>query len=97
MVLPSGLKDTAEGSINNPLEFEVIEELAAGMVSTLPVQKNQVARIMTGAQMPDECDAVIMLELTKEFEKDGKKYISFKRSLNEGENVSFQRRGCKKR
>ncbi|MGE7765262.1 molybdopterin molybdotransferase MoeA [Peribacillus sp. NPDC096540] len=89
-------EDTAEGSLNNPLEFEVIEELAAGMVSTLPVQQNQVARIMTGAQMPDECDAVIMLELTKEFEKDGKKYISFKRSLNSGENVSFKGEDAKK-
>ncbi|MCK1985502.1 MULTISPECIES: molybdopterin molybdotransferase MoeA [Peribacillus] len=89
-------KDTAEGSINNPLEFEVVEELAAGMVSTIPIQKNQVARIMTGAQMPAECDAVIMLELTKEFEKDGKKYISFKRSLREGENVSFQGEDAKK-
>lgn len=89
-------KDTSKGSINNPLEFEVVEELAAGMVSTIPVQKNQVARIMTGAQMPDKCDAVIMLELTKEFEKDGKKYISFKRSLREGENVSFQGEDAKK-
>lgn len=46
--------------------------------------------------MPAECDAVIMLELTKEFEKDGKKYISFKRSLKEGENVSFQGEDAKK-
>ncbi|MDV7764188.1 gephyrin-like molybdotransferase Glp [Peribacillus sp. CSMR9] len=89
-------RDTVEGSINNPLEFEVVEELAAGMVSTIPVQKNQVARIMTGAQMPAGCDAVIMLELTKEFEKDGKKYISFKRSLKVGENVSFQGEDAKK-
>ena len=89
-------RDTVEGSIDNPLEFEVVEELAAGMVSTIPVQKNQVARIMTGAQMPAGCDAVIMLELTKEFEKDGKKYISFKRSLKEGENVSFQGEDAKK-
>ncbi|SNT05319.1 molybdopterin molybdochelatase [Bacillus sp. OK838] len=89
-------RDTVEGAINNPLEFEVVEELAAGMVSTIPVQKNQVARIMTGAQMPAGCDAVIMLELTKEFEKDGKKYISFKRSLKEGENVSFQGEDAKK-
>ncbi|MGE6612343.1 gephyrin-like molybdotransferase Glp [Peribacillus sp. NPDC076916] len=89
-------KDTAEGSINTPLEFEVVEELAAGMVSKIPVQKNQAARIMTGAQMPAECDAIIMLELTKELEKDGKKYVSFKRSLKEGENVSFQGEDAKK-
>jgi molybdopterin molybdotransferase len=88
--------DTASGSLDNPLEFEIIEELAAGMVSTLPVKQNQAARIMTGAQMPAECDAVIMLELTKEFEKGGKKYISFKRSLKEGENVSFKGEDAKK-
>lgn len=88
--------DTSKGSLDNPLEFEVVEELAAGMVSTVPVQKNQVARIMTGAQMPKECDAVIMLELTKEIEKDGKKYISFKRSIKEGENVSFKGEDAKK-
>ncbi|WP_285768541.1 gephyrin-like molybdotransferase Glp [Peribacillus sp. SI8-4] len=83
-------KDTEKGSIHNPLTFEVVEELAAGMVSTVPIQQNQAARIMTGAQLPAGCDAVIMLELTKESEMDGKKYISFKRSLEEGENVSFQ-------
>ncbi|WP_057915741.1 gephyrin-like molybdotransferase Glp [Peribacillus muralis] len=89
-------KDTVSGSIAYPLEFEVVEALAAGMVSTVPVQQNQAARIMTGAQMPAECDAVIMLELTKEFEKDGKKYISFKRSLEKGENVSFEGEDAKK-
>ena len=83
-------QDTAEGSLDHPLEFEVIEEIAAGMVPSLPVGKNQAVRIMTGAQMPEECDAVIMLELTKEIEKDGKKYISFKRSLKKGENVSVK-------
>ncbi|WP_340372722.1 gephyrin-like molybdotransferase Glp [Peribacillus sp. FSL E2-0218] len=82
--------DTVEGSVHSPLTFEVVEALAAGMVSTIPVQQNQAVRIMTGAQMPAGCDAVIMLELTKESEVDGKKYISFKRSLKEGENVSFQ-------
>ncbi|MFD9627638.1 molybdopterin molybdotransferase MoeA [Peribacillus muralis] len=89
-------KDTVSGSIAYPLEFEVVEALAAGMVSTVPIQQNQAARIMTGAQMPAECDAVIMLELTKEFEKDGKKYISFKRSLEKGENVSFEGEDAKK-
>ncbi|AOH53247.1 molybdopterin molybdenumtransferase [Peribacillus muralis] len=83
-------KDTIEASVHGPLKFEVVEELAAGMVSTVPVQQNQAVRIMTGAQMPAGCDAVIMLELTKELDIDGRKYISFKRSLKEGENVSFQ-------
>lgn len=89
-------EDTTFGSLSNPLEFEVIEELGAGMVSSKTVQKNQAVRIMTGTQMPAECDSVIMLELTKGFEKDGKKYISFKRSIKKGENVSFQGEDAKK-
>ncbi|MDQ0220389.1 molybdopterin molybdenumtransferase MoeA [Peribacillus cavernae] len=82
--------DTAGASRENPLEFEVIEELGAGMVPTRPVNPFQAVRIMTGTQMPVECDAVIMLELTQDIEKDGRKYIRFKRSLKKGENVSFQ-------
>jgi molybdopterin molybdotransferase len=88
--------DTTDASRDNPLEFEVIEELAAGMVPQRKVHEFQAVRIMTGAQMPAECDAVIMLELTEEFEKDGKKYIRFKRSLKKGENVSFKGEDAKK-
>jgi molybdopterin molybdotransferase len=83
-------QDTIEASRENPLEFEVVEELAAGMVPQQPVHSFQAARIMTGAQMPAECDAVIMLELTEDIKRDGKKYIRFKRTMKKGENVSFK-------
>ncbi|WP_409304360.1 gephyrin-like molybdotransferase Glp [Peribacillus sp. SCS-155] len=82
--------DTEEGSTNKPLTFEVIEELGAGMVPTKAVGPFQAVRIMTGTQMPKECDAVLMLELSAESEKNGRKFITFKRSLKKGENVSFQ-------
>jgi molybdopterin molybdotransferase len=88
--------DTLGASLNTPLEFEVIEELGAGMVPQIPVGENQAVRIMTGTQMPQECDAVLMLELTSETVKDGKKFITFKRSLKKGENVSFQGEDAKK-
>ncbi|WP_110926138.1 molybdopterin molybdotransferase MoeA [Bacillus massiliglaciei] len=71
-------------------EFEVIEELAAGMVPTKQVQPFQAVRIMTGAQIPDECDCVIMMELVKEIERDGKNYIQFTRTLKKGDNVSYK-------
>ncbi|RFU68101.1 molybdopterin molybdenumtransferase MoeA [Peribacillus saganii] len=83
-------EDTKDASIANPLTFEVIEELGAGMVPGQQVKPFQAVRIMTGTQMPEECDAVIMLELTTESEVDGKKYITFKRALHKGENVSFK-------
>ncbi|SFC86246.1 molybdopterin molybdochelatase [Bacillus sp. OV322] len=83
-------EDTSSGSLDYPLTFEVIEELGAGMVPSMPVRANQAVRIMTGTQMPEQCDAVIMLELTSESELDGKKFITFKRSIKKGENVSFK-------
>lgn len=88
--------DTAGASSDHPLEFEVVEELGAGMVPQQPVNEFQAVRIMTGTQMPAECDAVMMLELTEDIERDGKKYIRFKRSLKKGENVSFKGEDAKK-
>lgn len=34
---------------------------------------------MTGAQIPNGCDAVVMLELTRQYEEDGNKYMEVKR------------------
>ncbi|WP_338472141.1 molybdopterin molybdotransferase MoeA [Niallia sp. XMNu-256] len=81
--------DTKEASLSNPVEFEVIDHIGAGMVSSKVLGPFQVVRIMTGAQMPEGSDAVVMLELTKELEKSGKPYITIKRSYNKGDNVSF--------
>ncbi|RFU62927.1 molybdopterin molybdotransferase MoeA [Peribacillus glennii] len=88
--------DTAGASRENPFEFEVVEELGAGMVPQKPVKEDQAVRIMTGTQMPAECDAVIMLELTEEIKKDSRIYIRFKRPLKKGENVSFKGEDAKK-
>jgi molybdopterin molybdotransferase len=44
---------------------------------------------MTGAQMPEGSDAVVMLELAKATEHDGKHYMTIKRSYKKGDNVSY--------
>src|SRR5690606_29818673 len=82
--------------LDNPVEFEVIEEIGAGSVASKKVGAFQAVRIMTGAQMPAECDAVVMLELTSEYERDGSKYMSIKRPFKSGDNVSFQGEDTKK-
>ncbi len=82
--------DTKEASPDNPIEFEVVDHIGAGYVTNKVVGAFQAVRIMTGAQMPAECDAVVMLELTKGFEKNGKNYMSIKRSFNSGDNISFR-------
>ena len=88
--------DTAQASQTNPVEFEVIDHIGAGAVTQEKVGPFQAVRIMTGAQMPDECDAVVMIELTKTYEKDGTNYMSLKRSHKSGENVSFKGEDAKK-
>ncbi|HZG61506.1 MAG TPA: gephyrin-like molybdotransferase Glp [Anoxybacillus sp.] len=88
--------DSAAASSEYPVEFEVIEEIGAGEVAKKTVQPFQAVRIMTGAQMPNECDAVVMLELTQQYERDGKKYMSIKRSFKSGDNISFQGEDTKK-
>ncbi|MCH1625866.1 molybdopterin molybdotransferase MoeA [Ferdinandcohnia quinoae] len=82
--------DSEIASQNHPIEFEVIEEIGAGFVATKKVESFQAIRIMTGAQMPTECDAVVMIELTTEYEREGKKYMSIKRPFRSGDNISFQ-------
>lgn len=83
-------RDTIGASKDFPIEFEVIEEIGAGMVATRKVEAKQAVRIMTGAQMPDGADAVIMLELVQEIERDGKVFIQIRRRVKEDENVSFK-------
>lgn len=82
--------DTGNASRENPLLFEVIDEIGAGQVSLRKVGHQEAVRIMTGAQIPDGADCVIMLELVKEITENGKKYIEVKRHLQEGDNISFQ-------
>lgn len=89
-------RDTLHASRDFPVEFEVIEEIGAGMVATRKLEDNQAVRIMTGAQMPAEADAVIMLELVREIKRDGRNFIQIKRKVKEGENVSFKGEDARK-
>lgn len=82
--------DIKEATRENIVELKVIDHIGAGMISEKKVQPFEAIRIMTGAQIPDGCDAVIMLELVKEVTKDGVAYIQVKKSLKPGENISFK-------
>jgi molybdopterin molybdotransferase len=82
--------DTCDASQTNPIEFEVIDHIGAGMVPAETVKQNQAVRIMTGAMMPEGTDAVAMFEVAQTYEKNGKPYMSLKRSFKKGENVSFR-------
>lgn len=81
--------DTATAASNNPVLVEVIGEIGAGSLFEQPVGNMQAVRIMTGAQIPETCDAVVMFESVKEMDVDGKKMIRVKRKFKAGDNVSF--------
>jgi len=83
-------EDTDQASSDNRIEFEVIDKIGAGYVSHKKVEQFQAIRIMTGAQIPSGCDAVIMMELVNEINRDGKNYIQIKRKVKKGDNISFQ-------
>ncbi|MEK5133861.1 gephyrin-like molybdotransferase Glp [Bacillus sp. FSL W8-0645] len=83
-------EDTKEASSEHPVEFEIIDHIGAGVVSAKTIGPFQAIRIMTGAKIPNGANVVIMLELTKTFEKDGKSYMSLKRPLKKGDNISRQ-------
>jgi len=81
--------DTIEASLSNPIELEVIDHIGAGMVSTKIVGQKQAVRIMTGAMMPEGTDSVVMFEVVKDYMKNDIPYMSIKRKINKGDNVSF--------
>jgi molybdopterin molybdotransferase len=81
--------DSSSASLNNPVEFEVIDHIGAGMVSKKVLKEKQAVRIMTGAMMPEGSDAVVMFEVTQSSEKNGQPHMTIKRTVKAGENVSF--------
>ncbi|QOY34126.1 gephyrin-like molybdotransferase Glp [Anaerobacillus isosaccharinicus] len=83
-------EDTVTASQTNPIELEVIETVGAGGLAKKVPEKGQVIRIMTGAKMPEGTDAIVMFELTKEIERDGKTFIVIKRAFKSGNDISYR-------
>ncbi|SDI73152.1 gephyrin-like molybdotransferase Glp [Natribacillus halophilus] len=86
-------EDSSGADRNHPVHFRVVGEIGAGTVFPGEVNAGEAVRIMTGAQIPAGCDAVVMLELVHEH---GEADISIKRSFSPGDNVSFQGEDTKK-
>ncbi len=83
-------EDSKGASQDNPVTFEVIEEIGAGSIARNAAGGKKAIRIMTGAKMPEGSNAVVMLELANEFKEDGKTYMSIKRTYKPGDNVSYK-------
>ena len=53
-----------------PVELQVVGELAAGAAPSIAVAAGTAIRIMTGAPLPEGCDAVVMVEDTERVGSD---------------------------
>ncbi|WP_129704011.1 molybdopterin molybdotransferase MoeA [Priestia megaterium] len=89
-------QDCVEVSSEHPVEFEVVGEIGAGFVFEGEVKPFQAVRIMTGAQVPHSCDAVVMLEVTKSYEKEGKTYMALSRLASKWEHIALKGEETKK-
>lgn len=80
-------QDTVAATKQNPVLFDVIGEIGAGSVFSGTVHPGQAVRIMTGAEMPASCNAVIMLEDVTEYTNNGTMKIAISKTVATGERV----------
>lgn len=78
--------DSAGATGDNRISFRVIDHIGAGEVSAKKLMAKEAVRIMTGAQLPEGADAVVMFEQTVETEHG----ITIRKPFEAHENVSLQ-------
>ncbi|MFN3966740.1 MAG: gephyrin-like molybdotransferase Glp [Endomicrobiia bacterium] len=88
-------EDTKGATKDNPKILEIIEELPAGYLPTKELKNTTAIKIMTGAIIPKNADAVIMVEDTEILATDPKKVKVFK-EVSKGENIRLKGENVKK-
>lgn len=79
--------DIQKASKETPCICKVIDHIGAGELSQETLNENEATRIMTGAQIPDGADCVVMFEKCHAFENEHGSYISLEQPLVQGENI----------
>lgn len=82
-------EDIAAASEEAPVELDVIAEIGAGDVYEGAIEHGQCVRIMTGAALPDDADAVVKYEIVGVVVGDGKpgSRVSFAAPTKAGSNI----------
>lgn len=80
--------DTTHASSDQQIWLRVVDEIPCGYTSSVPITPGTTARIMTGAQVPEGADAVVMLEMTESREQDGEQWIALKRHIQPNANIT---------
>jgi len=73
---------------DKPAELTVLECLPGGEEPKHPVGAGQATRIMTGGMVPEGADAVVMLEMTSNGERDGREIVRIGKTVPYGANIS---------
>ncbi|MCF2648661.1 gephyrin-like molybdotransferase Glp [Niallia circulans] len=88
--------DLKGASKEKPITLSVIDEIGAGQVCQKRIGEYEAVRIMTGAMLPSDCDAVVMFEVVKEGREYDQPYIIIDHEVEKGTNLSFQGEDVKK-
>jgi molybdopterin molybdotransferase len=80
--------ETAGATEAAPVRLEVAGTIPCGSVFEGRLLPGQAVRIMTGAAVPDEADAVVMFEQTEAVEADGRSYVAVQKEVTAGANIS---------
>lgn len=89
-------KDTDGINGKIPFMLEVVGEVKAGDNEKKKYKKGKCFSIMTGALIPDGCDAVVMFEEVEEIFRGNKRFIKIFRRIRKGENISKRGEDIKK-
>ncbi len=65
-----GFAVIAADTTNPPMDLTVVDDVAAGALPSIALTSGTVARIMTGAPIPEGADAIVPVEVTEETEAD---------------------------
>ena len=80
-------KDLLNASNENMVSLRIIEEIAAGEIPNKPLNKGETSRIMTGAPVPQNADAVVPFEDTNELNRKDFEKIGIKINVDHFENI----------
>ncbi|PTH48679.1 gephyrin-like molybdotransferase Glp [Staphylococcus agnetis] len=79
-------QDTIGASGTNRIAFKVIDHIGAGSISEATLGEGEAVRIMTGAEMPQGADAVVMLEQTVQTDEG----FTLRKPFSHHENVALK-------
>ncbi|MDO8964530.1 MAG: molybdopterin molybdotransferase MoeA [Coriobacteriia bacterium] len=84
--------DTVGAGEGSPVVLDVVDHIAAGVVSRISVGAGQASRIMTGAPVPSGADAIVMVEVTEGLENGGSTggTVAIKRPATLGDHIRLK-------